>query len=97
MTQEYQEMINALPYKSLDEVEKALSERYNADFDELKNSNYNKIMHDVKRSISRIFLALSEGASCDEVLKALDGKTYRLEAFERYLSNNNYMSVFMQL
>ena len=97
MTQEYQEMINALPYRSLDEVEKALSDRYNADFDELKNSNYNKIMHDIQRSISRIFLALSEGATCDEVLAALDGKQYRIEAFERYLTNTNYMSVFMQL
>lgn len=97
MVKEYQEMINALPYKTLDEVEKALSDRYNADFDELKSSNYNKVMHDIKRSISRIFLALSEGASCDEVSKALGGKVYRIEAFERYLSNNNYMSVFMQL
>lgn len=97
MVKEYQEMINALPYKSLNEIEKALSDRYNADFDELKSSNYNKVMYDIKRSISRIFLALSEGASCDEVLKALDGKAYRLEAFERYLNNNNYMSVFMQL
>lgn len=97
MTQDYKAMINALPYKSLDEVEKALKNRYNADFDELKSSNYNKTMHDIKRSISAIFLALSEGASCDEVLTALDGKAYRLEAFERYLAHDNYMSVFMQL
>ena len=97
MTQDYKDTINKLPYKSLDEVEKALLDRYNADFDELKNSNYNKTMHDIQRSISRIFLALSEGANCDEVLTALDGKAYRLEAFERYLSHNNYMSVFMQL
>lgn len=97
MTHEYKEMIETLTYKSLDEIEKALSDRYNANFDELKSSNYNKTMHDIQRSISRIFLALSEGATCDEVLTALDGKTYRLEAFERYLNNNNYMSVFMRI
>lgn len=97
MVKEYQEMINALPYKSLDEIEKTLSDRYNADFDELKSSNYNKVMHDIKCSISRIFLALSEGASCDEVLTVLDGKQYRIEAFERYLSHNNYMSAFMRI
>lgn len=93
---EYTSMIDTLPYKSLDECEKALKERYTADYDDISSHEYNKTLHNVNRSISRIFLALSECASCDEVLTALGGKPYRIEAFERYLKHDSYMPVFYQ-
>lgn len=97
MTKEYQKMLSDLPYRSLDAAEKALKNRYDVDINTLKSADYNKLIHDVQYSISHIFLTLSESASCEEVLKELDGKKYRAEAFERYLKHESFMPVFMRL
>lgn len=97
MTKEYQKMLGNIPYRSLDAAEKALKSRYDVDISTLKSADYNKLIHDVQYSISHIFLALSESASCEDVLKELDSKKYRIEAFERYLKHENFMSLFMRL
>lgn len=97
MTKEYQNLLAKLPYKSLNMAEKALKSRYDVDISTLKSADYNKLIHDVQYSISHIFLALSESASCEDVLEELDSKKYRLEAFERYLRHESFMPLFMRL
>lgn len=94
---EYTNIISDLPYKSLEECEKALKEQHNAEYGKISSQEYTKRSHNIKHSISRIFMALSECANCDEVLQALNGREHRLEAFERYLRHDNYMSVFYRI
>lgn len=97
MTKEWTERINALKYQTIEAAEKALKDLHAAEYGSISAAEYKKEMHEIEKSISTIFYALSDGGSCADVLEMIAGMEYREKAFEAYLSHKKYLRYFYEI
>lgn len=97
MTKEWTERINALKYQTIESAENALKDLHAAEYGSISAAEYKKEMHEVEKSISTIFCALSDGGSCADVLEMIAGMEYREKAFEAYLNHEKYLKYFYEI
>ena len=82
MTKEWIERIDTLKYQTIEAAEKALKDLHAAEYGSISAEKYKKEMHEIEKSISTVFCALSDGGSCADVLEMIAGMEYREQAFE---------------
>ena len=97
MTKEWTERINALKYQTIESAENALKDLHAAEYGSISAAEYKKEMHEIEKSISTVFYALSDGGSCADVLEMIAGIEYREKAFEAYLNHEKYLKYFYEI
>ena len=97
MTKEWTERINALKYQTIEAAEKALKNLHAAEYGSISAEKYKKEIHEIEKSISTIFYALSDGGSCANVLEMIAGMEHREKAFEAYLKHEKYLKYFYEI
>lgn len=97
MTKAWAERINVLKYQTIESAEKALKDLHAAEYGSISAAEYKKEMHEIEKSISTIFYALSDGGSCADVLDMIAGMKHREKAFEAYLSHKKYLRYFYEI
>lgn len=97
MTKEWTEQINVLKYQTIESAEKALKDLHAAEYGSISAAEYKKEMHEIEKSISTIFYALSDGGSCADVLEMIVGMEHREKAFEAYLKHEKYLKYFYEI
>lgn len=76
--------------KSLDAVEMEIKARYNGKYTDV--SGYQASERETRKAITKIFRAVAESGTCDDVTALISGKEYRRTAFNNYLQHENYIS-----
>lgn len=97
MTKEWIERIDTLKYQTIEAAENALRSIHAAEYGSISTEKYKKEMHEIEKSISTIFYALSDGGSCADVLEMIAGIEHREKAFEAYLSHKKYLRYFYEI
>lgn len=97
MTKAWTERINALKYQTIEAAENALKDLHAAEYGSISAAEYKKEMHEIEKTISTIFYALSDGGSCADVLDMIVGMEYREKAFEAYLNHEKYLKYFYEI
>lgn len=97
MTKAWAERINALKYQTIGSAENALRNLHAAEYGSISTAEYKKEMHEIEKSISTIFYALSDGGSCADVLEMIAGIEHREKAFEAYLKHEKYLKYFYEI
>lgn len=97
MTKEWTDRINALKYQTIESAESALKDLHAAEYGSISAEEYKKEMHEIEKTISTIFYALSDGGSCADVLEMIAGIEHREKAFEAYLKHEKYLKYFYEI
>lgn len=97
MTKEWTDRINALKYQTIESAENALKNLHAAEYGSISAVEYKKEVHEIEKTISTVFYALSDGGSCADVLEMIAGMEYREKAFEAYLNHEKYLKYFYEI